>query len=342
MSLPPLEPAVAGPAFAPLSAPAITPGDAAGAPARSTTTCANCEAPLTGPFCSACGAPALDQRPLTIGRFARDLANELTNVDSLTLRTFRSLLLHPGELTRDYLAGKTRWYLSPLRLYLIVFAIFIAVMALLPDREEMYDRIGTMTTVKLANQRREVMAALAQSHATPSLRERAALDMDPVRAAEQSVRALRFVSESQWIQVLNAFTWAAVLALIFRARRRGYAEHLVFGVHPLTFDMLLLIANASLRSLLHLPPSTSFFDAVSVLQWLAIGSYFYFASRRLYGEPRRRAGTKAVLFVAGAQLGMMLISTAAFAYAGFEEASSGRHRGNAPAAQHPPAVQRAR
>jgi hypothetical protein len=233
--------------------------------------------------------------------------------------------VRPGELTRAYLDGKTRWYLSPLRLYLVLFAIFVVLSALMPDQEETYTRVATLTTLKVAAQRRDVLTALARSGRTPSIRDRALLDMDPVRAADQSVRALRFVNESQWVQVINAFLWAAVLALLYRGRRRSYAEHLVFALHLLAFNLLLILANASLRALLHRPPSTSSFDVVSLLHWTAIGTYFYFASRRLYGETPPRAGVKSVLFVAGAQASMLLISTGAFVYAGYAQ-GTGVHR----------------
>src|SRR5437868_6761281 len=46
--------------------------------------CANCRAPMRGHFCAQCGAPRIDERPLTVRRFVNDLWNELTNVDSGT------------------------------------------------------------------------------------------------------------------------------------------------------------------------------------------------------------------------------------------------------------------
>jgi hypothetical protein len=332
---PPTVDPTAGSVFPPLTA--LPLADAAGAPIQDTKTCANCLAPLGGRFCGECGAPALDERPLTVGRFAADLVNEVTSMDSFTMRTLHSLFVRPGELTRDYLAGKTRWYLSPLRLYLLLFAVYICGSALLPDQEETYERVRIATTLKMAQQRRDVVAAVAASGAAPSRRDRALLDLDPNGVAEQSVRALRFITESQWVQVINAFAWAAVLSLLFQRRRRSYAEHLVFALHLLAFNLLVSLGNAALRALLHTGAPTSF-DAISALHWVAIGSYFYFASRRLYAESRPRAAVKSVAFVAGAQACMILISTTAFMYAGFSQASSRKHPAARPLATAPSAA----
>ena len=45
------------------------------------------------------GAARIDERPLTVRRFVNDLWNELSNVDSGTMRTLRTLVVQPGELT---------------------------------------------------------------------------------------------------------------------------------------------------------------------------------------------------------------------------------------------------
>jgi hypothetical protein len=48
-------------------------------------------------------------------------------------------------------------------------------------------------------------------------------------------------------------------------------------------------------------------DWISVLHWLAIGTYFCVAARRLYEESAARTGIKSVLFVIGAQLTIVMI-----------------------------------
>jgi hypothetical protein len=271
---------------------------------------------------------------VTTSRFVGDLWHEVTSVDSATVRSLRSLLTRPGELTRDYLAGRTRWYLSPLRLYMLMFAVLLCGQALLPDRDTVYVRMEALVAGRLSQQQRDVAAQLERTHAAPTRTQRAMLQIDPVSNARQSVAASRFVNESPWLQLINAVTWGGLLTLLFRGRRRNFAEHLVFAMHLLAFNVVLILANAALRSAIHMPPGERI-DAVTLLHWCAIGGYFFLASRRLYGESRGRAVAKSTLFVAGAQLCMVLISVSAYAYAGFRQAAQ-RPRAPVAAAIAPP------
>src|SRR5690349_13328403 len=79
--------------------------------------CLNCGGPLSQRFCPACGQRAIDPNP-TLGEFAHEAAEEFLHWDGKLAATFRLFFTRPGELTREYLAGRRARYLSPLRLYL--------------------------------------------------------------------------------------------------------------------------------------------------------------------------------------------------------------------------------
>jgi hypothetical protein len=252
--------------------------------------CANCFAPAAGNYCAECGAPRLDRRPLTVSRFREEWWNEITSLDSSTVRTLRSLLLRPGELTRAYLDGRTRWFLSPLRVYLMMFAVLLFGSSLLPGRE---------TDVRARDER--IREALTVGDTAAAHRDSAALSKG---TGTLIATAIRESSENPWLQLVNAATWAWVLARLFRRQRRNYAEHVVMAMHLLAFNVILLLVNGALRAAEHVPETR--FNAISIFHWLAIGTYFFLAARRVYGEPRGRTAGKAVLFVAGAQLAMIV------------------------------------
>ncbi|CAN5908841.1 hypothetical protein BH11GEM2_BH11GEM2_41720 [soil metagenome] len=48
-------------------------------------------------------------------------------------------------------------------------------------------------------------------------------------------------------------------------------------------------------------------DAVSAAHWTVIGTYFFFAARRVYGEPKPVAVGKSVAFVVWTQLSMIVV-----------------------------------
>ena len=93
--------------------------------------CHNCGIRLNGRFGSACGQKAL---PLTVTLrdFFHDFVDETLNVHGRIFQSVRRLLLSPGFLTLQYLAGHRAQWVPPIRLYLISSVILFAVTALIP------------------------------------------------------------------------------------------------------------------------------------------------------------------------------------------------------------------
>lgn len=94
-----------------------------------TASCANCAAALTGPFCAHCGQDAdLHRRPLH--ELAKEAAEQFLGFEGRAIRTVRLLLTQPGELTREYIAGRRQPHVPALRLYfLIAVAFFVTLSA---------------------------------------------------------------------------------------------------------------------------------------------------------------------------------------------------------------------
>src|SRR5688572_6197928 len=109
--------------FEPPSGPTAppAPGFDDGLSAHAAARCPECGEELLGAYCHRCGESAPDPGRVTTRRYLRSLAHELLDVDSKTLRTLVDLVRRPGLLTAEYLAGHTRRYLSPVRLFLIAW-----------------------------------------------------------------------------------------------------------------------------------------------------------------------------------------------------------------------------
>jgi hypothetical protein len=93
--------------------------------------CLNCSAPLHGAFCGACGQRAVPPDP-TVRELAGDAWNELTGYDGRFMATLRGVM-RPGFLTREYLNGRRRNYLPPVRVYLVVSVLYFVIAASAPD-----------------------------------------------------------------------------------------------------------------------------------------------------------------------------------------------------------------
>jgi hypothetical protein len=100
--------------------------------AREPARCLNCGTVIAGRHCAQCGQSA-DARVLSIKEVAGDVTHSLLHLDSRVWRTLQLLVRRPGELTREFIAGRHQSYIPPFRLYLAVSIIYFALSALLPE-----------------------------------------------------------------------------------------------------------------------------------------------------------------------------------------------------------------
>lgn len=92
--------------------------------------CLNCGEPVAAEFCDSCGQKATVSR-ITFPEIFRGFWKRFVDLDSVALRTFKGLLVNPGAFIRDYLNGRRKPYVNPLRYFLVILAINIASSAIL-------------------------------------------------------------------------------------------------------------------------------------------------------------------------------------------------------------------
>jgi Protein of unknown function (DUF3667) len=95
---------------------------------RRNEVCRNCSAPVQGRFCHECGQENLDHL-IPVHHLLGDIADEFLKFDSKLFRTLTSLLVRPGFLTSEYIAGRRARYLPPFRLYFTISAIYFLIAA---------------------------------------------------------------------------------------------------------------------------------------------------------------------------------------------------------------------
>src|SRR5437016_1662576 len=85
--------------------------------------CPECGAELQGKYCHECGEKKPDRHDLQLKHFFHHGLHEITHLDSKIFRTLRALIVQPGFLTTEYMAGRRHRYFLPLRLFLVIFAL---------------------------------------------------------------------------------------------------------------------------------------------------------------------------------------------------------------------------
>jgi hypothetical protein len=258
--------------------PALPEATAAGA-------CPECESTLVGDYCHGCGEKRPEARDLTVRHFFSEAAQELTSVEhSKLFHTIWALLLRPGFLTNEWVAGRRRRYLKPLNLCLGILAVgFFAY--------SVYKPVSTY----------DLESLLAQQNGNPEARK----PLEKLAAAKKmDVSSLLDRVSDKWqhymslmpLPLIGAF--ALVLQLVFIFSRRYFVEHLVFSMHFVSFSMLTTVLLWPVYLFIGIKQGPANY-AIAALKWLVDIVYMYFAVRAVYGLRPARTALASVLLVAG-------------------------------------------
>ena len=91
-------------------------------PERAEKKCLNCHTePLTDRYCPHCGQDNVEPKQSLWHLFVH-FFNDFWHFDGSFFKTIKLLLLRPGFLSKEYVSGKRKKYLDPIRLYIFISA----------------------------------------------------------------------------------------------------------------------------------------------------------------------------------------------------------------------------
>ena len=247
--------------------------------------CLNCGAPFSGsrrpPFCPRCGQETT-LLPPTLREFAQQFGGAYLSTEGALWRTLKLLLLKPGELTVQYLAGRRKHYVLPLRLYLSISLITLLLVRLASngmDNALKFDwdmRKGEYSVFTLGDgSGAGLKDGVYFCNGLPQWlckRLERRLVADP-KSLQREATALgeRAISNLGAAMFVLLPLFALCLKLVYLNRRLRYTEHLVFALHlhACWFIVLALM-------LLDQPWLTG-------LAFMVLPVYTWMAMRRVYG-----------------------------------------------------------
>jgi hypothetical protein len=250
--------------------------------------CPNCGAPLADPpprYCPDCGQETRVRAP-TLGEFAQQFGGAYFSTEGALWRTLRLLLLRPGELTRQYLAGRRKHYVLPLRLYLTISLVTLLLLRTVgggvnvefssnmsgrplnvskPSMALLFGRVGLKEGVFFCHDLPDWVCTRMQRR----------LDHEPAALADQLAQVKeRFVDHIGAAMFVLLPSFAFWMRLVYFNRRMRYTEHLVFALHVHAFWFIGLA--------LTLPDQIW----LSAAAFIAVPWYTFAAMRRVYSGRR--------------------------------------------------------
>jgi hypothetical protein len=236
-----------------------------------------------------------------IGQLVGEFLGDVFAFDARIWRTLVPLVAKPGEMTREYLAGRRSRYVPPFRLYVFGGFVYFTVMALTgggPFAPVITSEDGvtavSLRGIRLQSGNLAGDADRARAAEAPSEMSGGALrrfDEQAVAATrDQQVFARSLIGSLSYAHFLLMPIFALLLKAFYR--NRYVAEHLIFSLHFHAFVLLPGAMVVGVSTLLGADAVGSGGRAVSSVWLLAIAAYLFVAMRRVYGESRRRTVLK--------------------------------------------------
>ncbi|PYF76899.1 DUF3667 domain-containing protein [Pedobacter nutrimenti] len=105
--------------------------------------CLNCGQHVEKHYCSNCGQPNLELKE-NFWQFISHSIAHYFHFDNKFFQTLKPLLIEPGQVTLDYLAGKRARYINPVSMYIFVSIVYFIVVPikLTHNKEEKHKNTG--------------------------------------------------------------------------------------------------------------------------------------------------------------------------------------------------------
>ncbi len=247
-----------------------------------------------GAFCHGCGAKAAGARDLSIRHFASELFQEVTSLEhSKILRTLGALLFRPGLLSAEYFSARRVRYVRPLALCLTIFALNLIVFSA-GQEVSLFDVHRPTGQEREAVQRRN--GSIEGLNATRIEAEAARRGVS-VRSLQRSINE-RWAQNASLMQIPQILLMTLVLLLAHLFSHRYLAEHFVFSLHFISFQVLTTMMMWPIYYSFGLDP-TPLMVLVTLAKIAVDTTYLFLGFRFFYSHSLKKALLRAPLVFIG-------------------------------------------
>jgi hypothetical protein len=205
------------------------------------THCRNCGAATAGNYCQQCGQETRLHAP-SLGEFLHEFVGHYVALEGRLWGSITRLLFRPGLLTNEYLAGRRKRYVEPLRLYLSLSIIFFAVMkfggaelvTLDPPAPTPVQQSAASAPVPILDQEMEQSLSRQSPRVAHAIRRFSDMNLDQ-RATALQAAAFSFGPYALFLMMPFFALW---LKMLYLGSGRRYGEHLLFALHSNAFAFI--------------------------------------------------------------------------------------------------------
>lgn len=280
---------------------------------RADKTCQNCYGTVENRFCSTCGQENTETRK-TFRHLVLHFFEDLTHYENSFWRSIKYLIFRPSFLTKEYLDGKRKSYLDPIRLYIFISFITFFTISLFPENKvtENYKNPNSVSrekdSIDFINIKYNSIAALDSVQKTKQSKDR-------LSSFEYWVfKKIIFIKNNNTKQEISnkfkesfvhnfpkvLFIYMPIFALVmwvFNNKKKWiYFDHAILTLHYFSFLLLLFFINTLLTK------QFSLTNSKLIIDWLGTGKdfvlfgwmlyYFFPLTHKFYGGTRIKSAIK--------------------------------------------------
>jgi Protein of unknown function (DUF3667) len=131
-------------------------------PQRKEKDCLNCGTIVQGHYCQHCGQENIEPKE-TFWHMVTHFFYDITHFDGSFFVTLKDLLIKPGFLTKEYMKGRRKTYLHPVRMYVFTSAVFFLVFYSMFGFSEDDGTAGSEATAVFSTEQKKKTLANAQT-----------------------------------------------------------------------------------------------------------------------------------------------------------------------------------
>jgi Protein of unknown function (DUF3667) len=247
--------------------------------------CPNCGEIVDNRFCPACGQENREFKA-TFKEMIKEFTSHALNLDSRFFRTLKYLLFYPGWLTIEYFKGRREFYISPLKLYLIISMIYFltfTVSSFYTDISRGINLIEEGIETTNSDSLDAILEDTAQNISEEPKDDTITLFNNDTQIDTDKFK-MSFINNAPRIMFFLLPLAALILKLLYR-RRILYFQHLIFLLHVHSYFFFTMILYRILD-----------FEIVYLILLLLSAVYLYVAQKKFYRQSIRKTILKLVLF----------------------------------------------
>lgn len=256
---------------------------------REKNTCENCGNLVEVRFCSYCGQENVETKRSFHYLFTHFI-EDLVHYDNGFWKAIKHLLFSPYILTIEYLKGKRKKYVAPVKLFIFMNFLGFFLTGILS-----YEESSVLKVKETPNKNTQEIYVDQQNDADANFISRKIEALDKKYTAEEIFDKAGENIKYYFPKVVFAYLpfFAFFLWLFHNKKKWWYFDHGIFTFHFFSAIMLLISLHAVVDFILHKLGLNFIQNLLNVILFIYIIYLFYKSHRKLYLETKFRSFVKA-------------------------------------------------